>query len=151
MALLGYVSVFLEVPRRFYYVYQVRDDIESWQEGRSPETVPIYDVMRSPSREKLTPEFRRTDEGPDPNASEWIKHVDEGPMLELNFFDGTELHLSSLLSDEDRRYLVDAFWDERWSRWSLWASLAAPWLVAALVPPMLAFAALWLGQRFRWR
>jgi hypothetical protein len=151
VALVGYVMVFLEMPRRFQYVYQVRSDVESWQEGRSPERVPLYDVMRSPVQEKLTPEFVPTNDTAQVGTNEWHKHVDEGPMLEFYFFDGTKLHLSSRLSDEDRQYLMAAFWDERWSRWALWASVATPWIVAALVPPLLLFGALWLGHRFRSR
>ena len=145
------MAVFLEVPRQFRYVYQVRSDVESWQEGRSPDRAPIYDVMRSPAQEKLHPGVpsQSTDIVTRAGTNEWHKHVDEGPMLELFFLDGTELHLSSLLSEEDRQYLMAAFWDERWSRWSLWASIATPWIVAGLVPPMLLLAALWLGRQLQ--
>jgi hypothetical protein len=149
VGLIGYVAVFLEAPRRFQYVYEVRSDVESWQEGRSPEYAPIYDVMRSPAQEKLRPQFIPIGALLQAGANEWHKHVDEGSMLELFFLDGTELHLSSLLSEEDRNYLAAAFWDERWSRWSLWASLAMPWIVAALVPPALLLGALWLAGSFR--
>jgi hypothetical protein len=149
VGLIGYVAVFLEVPRRFHYVYEVRSDVESWQEGRSPDRAPIYDVMRSPAQEKLSPEFLPIGETATLGVSEWNKHVDEGPILEFNFFDGTTLHLSSLLTQQDRDYLVAAFWDERWSRWALWATVATPWIVAALLPPLLLLGALWLVRRFR--
>ena len=143
VVLAGYVAVFLEMPRRFQYVYEVRSDVESWQEGRSPDRAPIYDVMRSPAQDRLTPTFVPVTDMA--GGNEWHKHLDEGPMLELFFFDGTELNLSSLLSEADRQYLVTAFWDGRWSRWSQWASAAMPWLVAALLPPVLLFVALWLA------
>jgi hypothetical protein len=145
---MGYVAVFLEVPRRFEYVYQVRSDVESWQEGRSPERAPIYDVMRSPSQEELTPDFVPAGHAAERAVSEWNKHVDEGPLLEFYFFDGTELQLSSLLSEKDRDYLVAAFWNQRWSRWSVWATLATPWIVAAVLPPLLFFG-VWLVRRLR--
>lgn len=144
--LVGYVAVFVEMPRRFQYVYEVRSDVESWQEGRSPDRAPIYDVMRSPAQEKLAPTFVPVSDVAGTN--EWHQHIDEGPMLELFFFDGTELHLSSRLNEEDRRYLVAAFWDERWSRWSQWAAAAMPWFVAALLPPLLVLAGFYFrGKR----
>jgi hypothetical protein len=149
VALIGYVAVFLEMPREFRYVHQVRSDVESWQEGRSPERAPIYDVMRSPAQEKQTPRFVAIDDSTDVAASEWHEHVDEGPMLAFFFFDGTVLHLGSLLSEEDRKYLTEAFWNERWSRWSLWASVGLPWVLTALVPPALLLGARWLGRRRR--
>jgi hypothetical protein len=151
IGLIGYVAVFLEVPRRFHYVYQVRGDVESWQEGRSPDRAPIYDVMRSPSQEELSPEFLPIGETTAVVANEWNKHVDEGPILEFNFLDGTTLRLSSLLTEKDRDYLVAAFWNERWSRWSRWATVATPWIVAALVPPLLLLGILWLFRRSRHR
>jgi hypothetical protein len=148
VGLMGYVAVFLEVPRRFEYVYQVRSDVESWQEGRSPERAPIYDVMRSPSQEELIPDFVPAGHAAERAVSEWNKHVDEGPLLEFYFFDGTELQLSSLLSEKDRDYLVAAFWNQRWSRWSVWATLATPWIVAAVLPPLLVLG-VWLARGFR--
>jgi hypothetical protein len=147
VVLAGYVAVFIEMPRRFQYVYEVRSDVESWQEGRSPDRAPIYDVMRAPAQEKLAPTFVPVSDVAQAQTNEWHKHIEEGPMLELFFFDGTELHLSSLLSEQDRQYLVAAFWDGRWSRWSQWASAAMPWLVAALLPPLLVLAVLWSSRR----
>jgi hypothetical protein len=44
-----------------------------------------------------------------------------------------------------------AFWDERWSRWSQWAGAAMPWLVAALLPPLLVLGALWFRRDTRTR
>jgi hypothetical protein len=148
VGLMGYVAVFLDVPRRFQYVYQVRSDVESWQEGRSPDRAPIYDVMRSPAQEGLTPQFVPLSDSSHADANDWYKHIEEGPMLELPFVDGTELHLSSLLSETDRQYLAAVFWEGRWERWSHWAAVATPWIAAALLPPLLLLGMPWIA-RFR--
>lgn len=138
----GFVA--METPWRFQYVYQVRDGVEPWRPGLS---LPLYEVMRSPSEENLVPEFRRTNHTAYLGVSEWNRHVGR-ENLQYDFPDGTELHLSSKLTEADRAYLVQEFMKQRGARSAAFWKSIVPWVLWALLPPVFVLSALWFGRRF---
>jgi len=70
----------------------------------------------------------------------------------MSFPDGSEFMTSAALNEEDRKFLSEAFWDQRW--WRL-AERAWPWAATAVAVPFAAFvlgaALLWVASGFRTR
>jgi hypothetical protein len=75
---------------------------------------------------------------------EWDKDTKTGKMIMVAFPDLTFLYLSSELTENDKQYLANLFWKERWSRY---ARKIVPWLSLAIGPPLIVFL---LGLAIKW-
>jgi hypothetical protein len=140
-----YIAILIsnEVPAeiastRYSYVYQLRPDIEPDSADWSR---PIYEIVRSPSDEKLDSQFDLVDPV---YFSDWDEYTTEGKLKIIEFPDHSKLYLSHALTEEDQTYLSRQFWGQRSFRWS---NILEPWLVAAALPPTIA---LLLGLGTSW-
>ncbi|MGO4667714.1 hypothetical protein [Bosea sp. 2RAB26] len=130
---------------RYQYVYQMRPDLKPSEENDF--TRPVYDLMRSPSKESLPVKFGGLEYQ---YWDEWDKSVAAGTLMVPKVPDGAKLYLNSSLTNEDKNYIIKAFWDQRWERWlpHIW-----PWIIGTGVPPIILFilgwALLWIGRGFR--
>lgn len=98
---------------------------------------PLYEIIRSPSAEQLPVVFQpRGIQG----ISAWDTRLNVGQWEPQRFADGSKLWLQPALTEADRRYIADAFWRQRWSRWR---TLLQPWLPTAAIPPLGLFGLLW--------
>jgi hypothetical protein len=103
-------------PGRFQVGYQIREDIEPWKKEwqvDDPLRKPLYEIIRSPSAEKLPVTFQwRGYQGP-----VWNQHVHSRKDETFEFPDGSTLDLPKDLNEADRQYIKQYFWDHRWSRY----------------------------------
>jgi hypothetical protein len=128
----------------YQYVYEMRSDVPDpnkvdWNKS-------LYDLMRSPSKENLSPKFDQLDWQ---YLSEWEKGVENGAMQRLRYPHG-KLYLSMGLTPADRTYLAEHFVEQRWRRW---AEMLLPWLGWMLIPPAVLFcigcALFWVARGFK--
>ena len=128
----------------YQYVYKMRSDAKPSDQDW---TKPLYEIMRSPSKELLPVTFFDVEWK---YREEWDKNVKNGAMHKVDFPDGSFLYLSSALTTEDQTYVAKAFWEQRWKRWlaAMW-----PWIVGGLVPPVIFFiigwVMLWVARGFK--
>jgi len=124
---------------KFAYVYQLKAGIDS--DNAEVRSRPLYEIMRSPSAEKLDSEFDLVD--PE-YLSDWDEYAEDGKLKVIEFPDHSKLYLSTALNEQDQTYLSQQFWDQRSIRW---VKMLEPWLVAAALPPTIM---LLLGLGIRW-
>jgi hypothetical protein len=115
--------------RKYQYVYAMRSDVPDpnkvdWNKS-------LYELMRSPSEDKLAVTF---DPIPYKYVSSRDDDVTKGTELRVDFPDGSKLYLNPGLNIDDRTYLSEAYWSQRWLRWG---KEGLPWLVGAIVPPII--------------
>jgi hypothetical protein len=141
------VGAYIYLPKKLAgnwgYVAQMRGDIAPWKADWSR---PYYENTRSPSLEKLHPEFHVIG---DENIDGWNKSLNEGRMEIMH--DGTAtLYLDAALTKDDQNYLLEEFKKQRWSRWF---DAVRYWVLAGFIPPLVVFAlgygALWVARGFK--
>jgi hypothetical protein len=126
------------------YVHQSRTNSPPWEIDWS---LPYYETMRSPSAEKLAVTF---DEVGYQYVRDWDQSVKDRKLAVVKMPDDSSLYLSTYLTEEDQRYLAEAFWDQRWWRY---VSFTKVWAPIFLVPPIVLFilgwAILWVCRGFK--
>jgi hypothetical protein len=128
---------------RYWYVLELQKETDSskidWKK-------PLYDLMLSPSKEKLTPTFTELEP---PYSNEWDRSVKNGSLKVFQDADGGKLYLISGLSAQDTAYIEKAFVASRWKRH---AKILFYWAALIAVPPMslamLGLAMLWAMVTF---
>jgi hypothetical protein len=131
IGVLAYNEVPAEIASTKYsYVYQLRTDIDP---DNTDWSRPLYEIVRSPSDEKLDSEFGFVD--PE-YLSDLDKDAKEGKMNIIEFPDHSKLYLSSALTEADQTYLSRQFWDQRSVRL---LKILEPGLAAAAIPPTFFF------------
>jgi hypothetical protein len=124
---------------KYQYVPVMRPELDP---NKIDSNRPFYDVMKSPSQEGLRPTFEEVT-----YHAFHDKRVGEGSMATDSFPDGSVLYLPSGMTNEDKKYLAQQFWRQRWLRWG-W--LAGQWALIALAPVLglwvIGYAVLWAGR-----
>lgn len=120
------------------YQYEVQLKEMPWNTDWSK---PFYEIAYTPAKGKFPDRFDRVDDGV---IQEWDKDTKTGKLTIIAFPDLTFLYLSSELTENDKQYLANLFWKERWSRY---AKRVAPWLSLAFGSPVIA---LLLGLAIKW-
>ena len=128
-------------PAGFQTNFPLRADLERWNSewsANDPLRHPLYEIIRSPSVEKLPLAFpwRFYSDGP------WNQHIHARDLQHFTFLSGETLDLPAGLTDIDREYIKQAFWDQRWKRWG-------PFAQAAISVPFGFFIVLWLARRLK--
>ena len=113
--MLAYLGGFF--PGHFQVGYQLQSNLEPWRKGEwqvdDPLKKPLYEIIRSPSAEKLPVSFQWLGyQGP-----VWNQHVHSRKTDSFTFPDGSTLDLPKDLNEADRAYVKEAFWNQRWSRY----------------------------------
>jgi len=125
------------------YVYPLREDVDF---DKMTSTA-LYESMRSPSAEKLKPEFHQVEYK---YVSQWKDSVRDGTMIALSKPDGSHLYLDSRMNKQDQEYVANAFWNQRWRRW---LEASQYWALAIFGAPALLFVLgwglLWVGRGFK--
>jgi hypothetical protein len=145
---LGLVYFYLRAggwwPGKWEVFYTLRDDVGA--PPATPYTVdtplprPLYEIIRSPSQEKLPVVFQPRGWQ---SGSPWDYRLNVGQWVPREFPDGSKLWLQPALSEADKTYIAGEFWNQRWSRWD---TLLRPFLPSALIPPLGLFLALWAAR-----
>jgi hypothetical protein len=143
--LLAYSIIGGEVSNwKWQYVHQSRTNTPPSEIDWSR---PYYEIMRSPSGEKLAVTF---DEVRYDYVPSWDKFVKDGKLTVIKMPDDSSLYLSTYLTRQDQEYVSAAFWDQRWSRY---ISFAKVWVPLLVVPPVvlliLGWAILWVCRGFK--
>lgn len=103
---------------------------------------PLYEIIRSPSAEKLPIQFTWLGyQGPI-----WNQHIHSRKTQRFEFISGETLDLPNGLIGADSQYVKDEFWRQRWTRWR---EIFTPYLKSAVFVPLAGLAALWGFRRFR--
>ncbi|HEV2000989.1 MAG TPA: hypothetical protein VGQ97_10965 [Xanthobacteraceae bacterium] len=125
-------ATWVQFGGRWQAIYPLRADLEPWKPEwkLSDPKKPLYDVIRSPSAEKLRVEFEYRGWQGNP----WNQYLNAQPWDRYTYPDTSTLDLNRALTDADKKYLADAFWDQRWGRWEASLKPLAGW---ALIPPAL--------------
>jgi len=132
-------------PAGFQTNFPLRADLERWNSEWSvndPLRHPLYEIIRSPAAEKLPLTFpwRGYSNGP------WNQHIHARDLPRFAFPSGETLDLPAELTDVDREYIKQAFWDQRWKRWG---EALGPFARAAIFVPLGFFVVLWLARRLK--
>lgn len=138
----AYVVISPDTVRgRFQPAGSIKDGLPPWQVDSNR---PFYDVMRSPSAEKLSVQFFPVD---------WQKQIDwekDASMMLVDLPDQSRLYIHAKYNDADKNYIAAQFWAQRWSRWGYAALIVCLW---AVIPCLLIFAVgyalLWVGRGFK--
>jgi hypothetical protein len=108
---------------------------------------PYYEIMRSPSAEKLTVSFEELEYR---YFDRWNRLIEDGKLTPVKMPDDSLLYFSPSLAEQDQLYLARAFWDQRWSRY---VSFTWFWVPVLVVPPIVLFilgwAILWVCRGFK--
>ena len=130
---------------KYTYVYQLRAGIDP--DDMEDRSRPLYEIIRSPSDEKLDSEF---DLVRSEYLSDWDEYAEEGKLKIVEFPDHSKLYLSPALTEADQTYLSQQFWDQRPIRWT---KAVEPWLAAAALPPiivlLLGLGTVWVIRSFQ--
>jgi hypothetical protein len=130
---------------KWQYVHIMRGDVPNPNEVDWK--LPYYEIMRSPSAEKLAVTF---DNLPYQYVESWDQSVKDGKLPVIEMPDHSSLYLDTYLTKDDQEYLAKAFWDQR--RWR-YASFAKAWVPILVVPPIVLFilgwALLWVCRGFK--
>lgn len=103
---------------------------------------PLYEIIRSPSAEKLPIQFTWLGyQGPI-----WNQHIHSRKTQRFEFMSGETLDLPDGLTDADSQYVKDEFWRQRWARWR---DIFTPYLWQAILVPLAVLAAIWGIRQFR--
>jgi hypothetical protein len=109
-------------------------------------TKPYYDLILSPSKDHLTPEFTVLEY---PYPANWDERVNAGKLRPVSFPDNSLLYLSTEMTKDDLNYVADAFWDQRWQRY--W-QVALPYVYGGAGPPiallLIGSFLVWVGRGF---
>jgi hypothetical protein len=143
----GTLAYFLAVDaisKNYQWLMLLRKDVkEPWKHF---EDLPLYAIVRSPSKEGLAVAFNPVDYE---YVSQWNKDVDDGKTVRVDFSDRSKLYLNAQLTTEDQTYLSRAFWNQRWERW---ATIGLPVAGLVVAPPIvlliLGSFMFWVGQGF---
>jgi hypothetical protein len=131
--------------RKWQYVAIMREDVPNPNEVNW--SLPYYEIMRSPSAEKLAVTF---DEVEYQYVRDWDQSVKDGKLALIEMPDHSLLYLSTGLTEHDQQYLAKAFWDQRWWRYLSFMKL---WVPIFVVPPIvlliLGWAILWVCRGFK--
>jgi hypothetical protein len=132
-------------PAGFQTNFPLRADLERWNSEWSvndPLRHPLYEIIRSPAAEKLplTFQWRGYSDGP------WNQHIHARDLPQFAFPGGETLDLPAGLTDVDREYVKQVFWNQRWKRWK---ETLGPFARAALFLPLGFFVVLWLVRRLK--
>jgi len=136
--------LFVPEPSQSRYTYALvfRQDADISEIGK----MPLYDLILSPSKEKLTPIF--TELGLR-YSNEWDQGVKDGSLKLFQATDGTTLYLQSGLNAQDTAYLEKAFVASQWKRD---AEIFWYWTALNVGPPIailaLGLALLWVVMGF---
>ncbi len=133
LALLGSIA-WSEVSSRDYYQYIEQLKNYDWDK-------PFYGRAYAPKMGKYPDRFALVI---GKHLGELDKEVDNGSKIQVEFPDSSYLYLSADLTNEDRNYLGELFWEGRWERYF---KKIAPWFFAALGSPLVL---LLLGVAVQW-
>jgi len=129
---------------KYSYAYQLRADTNP---NSTDWSRPLYEVIHSPSAERLESQFDPVDWD---YHSEWDDYAKEGKLKIIEFPDHSKLYLSPALVEADQTYLSQQFWDQRSARWS---KTLEPWLAAAAFPPIIlllsGLGTMWMVRSFQ--
>jgi hypothetical protein len=132
-------------PAYYQTEFPLRADVGPWQSGwetSDPLHKPLYEIIRSPSAEKLPLKFHyRGYQG-----AVWNQHIHAREMPSFTLPSGETLDLPAELTDADRDYVRKSFWDQRWSRWK---EELGPYARTAILLPLAAFVILWVVRFLR--
>ena len=138
----AYVVIGDEISRgRWQYVDQSRTNGEiDWSR-------PYYEIMRSPSADKLAVTFEELEYR---YFERWNQLIKDGKLTPVKMPDDSLLYFYPSLTEQDQLYLAAAFWDQRWWRY---VSFAKVWVPILVVPPIVLFilgwAILWVSRGFK--
>ena len=133
-------------PGHYQAEFPLRSDLEPWQPDwriDDPLRRPLYEIIRSPSAEKLPLTFQWRGYG---WGAKWNQHIHAREMPSYRFPGGETLDLPAELTDADRDYVQRVFWDQRWQRWR---ETLGPFARTAIFLPLGVLVILWLAQRIR--
>jgi hypothetical protein len=134
-------------PARYQVNFPLQPNLPAWQKEAGwqvddPLRKPLYEIIRSPSAEKLPVEFvYRGYQGPI-----WNQHLHARKTQVFEFASGETLDLSNGLTEADTEYLKQAFWDQRWTRWK---DIFTPYVKSAIFVPLAILAGIWGWRRLR--
>jgi hypothetical protein len=140
-AAIGGVGITREIVRG---QYQAAGHIQGGKAASEVDwTLPFYDVIRSPSREHLNVTFHLIDYR---RHHEWET---SDRVVVRDFPDYSRLYIQIGYDKDDRSYIAEQFWEQRWQRWGKTAATIA---AIMMVPPALLFLVgyllLWIGRGF---
>jgi hypothetical protein len=134
-------------PARYQANYPLQPNLPPFQKDAGwkiddPLRKPLYEITRSPSAERLPIRFTWLGyQGPI-----WNQHIHSRKTERYEFASGETLDLPKGLTEADRQYVKDEFWNQRWSRWR---EIFTPYLKSAILVPLAGLAAIWGFRRFR--
>jgi hypothetical protein len=134
-------------PARYQTNFPLRPNLPAWQKEAGwqvddPLRKPLYEIIRSPSAEKLPVEFVYLGyQGPI-----WNQHIHSRKTQRFEFASGETLDLPNGLIEADTAYLKQVFWDQRWTRWR---DIFTPYVKTAIFVPLAVLAAIWGWRRLR--
>jgi hypothetical protein len=101
-------------PAGYQANFPLRADLEPWQDEwpmHGPLRHPLYEIIRSPAAEKLPLTFPWCGYSNGP----WNGHIHTRDLPRFSFPGGETLDLPAELTDADREYVKQAFWEQRCS------------------------------------
>jgi len=125
--------------------FPLRTDLEPWNDEwqiNGPLRHPLYEIIRSPAAEKLSLTFQWRGY----STGGWNQHIHTRDLPRFRFPGGETLDLPADLTDTDREYVKQAFWNQRWKRWG---DTLGPFVRSAIFVPLGFFVFLWLTRRFK--
>lgn len=136
--------LFVPEPSQSRYTYALvfRQDADISKIGKKP----LYDLIVSPSKEKLTPIFTELGSR---YSNKWDQGVKDGTLNLFKAIDGATLYLQPELNAQDTAYIEKAFVASQWKRdgeifW-YWTALIVGPPIAILA---LGLALLWVVMGF---
>jgi len=126
--------------------FPLRTDLEAWNDEwqiNGPLRHPLYEIIRSPAAEKLSLTFQWRGYA---TGRRWNQHIHARDLPRFRFPGGETLDVPADLTDADREYVKQAFWDQRWKRWG---DTLGPFVRSAIFVPLGFFVFLWLTRRFK--
>lgn len=134
-------------PARYQVNFPLQPNLPVWQKDAGwqvddPLHKPLYEIIRSPSAEKLPVQFQWLGyQGPI-----WNQHIHSRKTQTFEFASGETLALPNGLTEADTAYLKRMFWDQRWTRWK---EIFQPYLTSAILVPLVVLAIIWGVRRLR--
>ncbi|MGB9364824.1 MAG: hypothetical protein WCE79_02305 [Xanthobacteraceae bacterium] len=105
--------------------------------------LPFYDVIRSPSREKLPVTYVAVDYR---QRGEWDT---SDRVIAYDYPDRSRMYVQVGYDDADRSYIREQFWQQRFGRWGKAIGI---FLALITLPPallfLIGFTLLWIGRGF---
>jgi hypothetical protein len=135
-------------PVGYQVNFPLRADLEPWNDEwpiNGPLRHPLYEIIRSPAAEKLPLTFQWRGYSLS-STGRWNEHIHARDLPRYSFPGGETLDLPADLTDADRDYVKQVFWDQRWKRWD---DTLGPFVRAAIFVPLAFFVVLWLARRFK--